>query len=160
MERNFTLAGELTEEGVSGEWRVAPTAADWRDQSSIQKSSRLNLEDPGHGGRGLAIACAVLGVLFLLFPGHERRPKATPTPTDPPPVAVVPPEPARAVKPRREPVTAEGTARGLAINGNSPQAAATPASSSGQPADKPPKPAEPSANGEDQGSAPAQNPGR
>lgn len=134
MERNFTLASELTEDGVSGEWRVAPTAEDWRDQPSIQKNSRLNLKDPGHGGRGLVIACAVLGVLFLLFPGHEPRPQAIPTPTNPSPVAVVPPEPARPVKPRREPVTAEVTAQGLAINGHSPKAAATPASSSGKPA--------------------------
>jgi hypothetical protein len=87
VQTDFTLAAELTEEGVGGELRIA-----WPQSgaASGQRPNRSPPQDPPQhrpqsamhgrarvvgGGRGLAIVALVLWVLWWMFPGTRHSPE-------------------------------------------------------------------------------------
>lgn len=75
MQSDFTLATELTEQGVAGERRISwPGPVTTRAQQSPQNPTLRGEQAMGSGGWGLVLAVLVFWALWWMFPGPPPSP--------------------------------------------------------------------------------------
>jgi hypothetical protein len=127
MDRDFTLAAELTEEDVGGDMHIARQSAGETGAAGAGKS--LNLQAATNGGLGLFVACLALWAMYRLFPGDERDARQAPAHANQPAAGPARPSSQQMSRPRSDEVTVEMGANGIVIKPR--QAAALPAPASG-----------------------------
>jgi len=126
MNRDFTLATELTEEGVGGDWRVAGPATG--ATSATGAGVGPNLQAATNGGLGLLIACLALWAVWWMFPGNQRNARSDTTQTSPPSAWPAAPAAQSPAKPQPDAIKVELGANGIVIRRREASAASAPAS--------------------------------
>ena len=72
MDKDFTLAGELTEQGISGDRQILRPQIEGQDRPVLTSN----------GGWGLVLGAIVLWAIWRVFPGNEPRQTTTTPPED------------------------------------------------------------------------------
>lgn len=134
MNRDLTLATELTEEDVGGEMHVARRLADAAGATGA--GGGMNLQATTNGGLGLLVACLALWAVYRLFPGNERDARPAATLASQPAAGTAAPPAQQPVRPGPDAVTVELGADGIVIKRRQAAAASTPASGVAKPARK------------------------
>lgn len=144
MQARFTLANELTEEGVSGEWQVTPLETAAQPQLSIKGKRRLTADAAATGAWVVILACAVLWALVGMFPRDDVGAPNAVTPIEQMPASPVVPATPRSAAPKPEPITVEIGANGIVVKSHTPTATSKPHSKAEM--GKPSQPADPTAD--------------
>ena len=139
MDRDFTLATDLTEEDVGGDMHVARRSAGQTGAAGTGRS--LNLQAATNGGLGLFVACLVIWAMYRLFPGDERDTRQAPTHANQPAVGTAEQSAQQTSRPRSDEVTVEMGANGIVIKPRQSAAPSAPASSPTKPAGRTVQPA-------------------
>jgi len=132
MDRDFTLATELTEEDVGGDMYVARRSAGEAGAAGAGRS--LNLQAATNGGLGLFVACLALWALYRLFPGDERDTRQAPTQAHQPAVGSAGQSAQQTSRPRSDEFTVEMGANGIVIKPQQAAAPSAPAAGATKPA--------------------------
>jgi hypothetical protein len=132
MDRDFTLATELTEEDVGGDMHVARRSAGHTGAAGTGRS--LNLQAATNGGLGLFVACLAIWAMYRLFPGDERDARQAPAHVHQPAVGTAGQSAQQTSRPRSDEVTVEMGANGIVIKPRQAAAPSAPASGATKPA--------------------------
>jgi hypothetical protein len=139
MDRDFTLATELTEEDVGGDMHVARRSAGRTGAAGAGRS--LNLQAATNGGLGLFVACLALWAMYRLFPGDERDARQAPAHANQPAAGTAGPSAHQPSRPRSDEITVEMGANGIVIKPRQAAAPSAPASGATKPAGRSAPPA-------------------
>ena len=139
MDRDFTLATELTEEDVGGDIYVARRSAGETGAAGAGRS--LNLQAATNGGLGLFVACLALWAMYRLFPGDERDARQAPAHANQPAVGTAGPSAPQPSRSRPDEITVEMGANGIVIKPRQAVAPSAPASGTTKPAGRAVQPA-------------------
>ena len=139
MDRDFTLATELTEEDVGGDMHVARRSAGHTGAAGTGRS--LNLQAATNGGLGLFVACLAIWAMYRLFPGDERDARQAPAHVHQPAVGTAGQSAQQTSRPRSDEITVEMSATGIVIKPRQAAASSAPASSATKPAGRSAPPA-------------------
>ena len=138
MDRDFTLATELTEDGVGGEWRIRPHASSQAGTGGA--GAGLSFRSATKGGWGLLVACLLLWALYRMFPGNQRQ-ESRAVPDNRPLSSPAAPATLPSARPQPEEIDISINERGVVITRRVPSAASSPAAEAGKATRKPNPPA-------------------
>jgi hypothetical protein len=132
MDRDFTLATELTEEDVGGDMHIARRSA---GETGAPGSGRsLNLQAATNGGLGLFVACLAIWAMYRLFPGDVRDARQAPAHANQPEAGSTGQSAQQTSRPISDEVTVEMGANGIVIKPRQAAAPSAPASGAPKPA--------------------------